>query len=86
MARLTLAVTASGGNHGLAVAYAARASECPAIVYLPHNSPADKIEKIKGWGADVVVGNSEAWVSELSDDDLRKLVTLEAGDETGNGR
>lgn len=48
-------ITASGGNHGLAVAYAARASGCPAVVYLPENTPADKAEKIRGWGAEVVV-------------------------------
>jgi len=30
--------------------------------------------------ADAVVGNSEAWLSELSTDDLRDLVVLEAGD------
>ena len=48
-------ITASGGNHGLAVAYAAQASGCPAVVYLPDNTPAEKAEKIKGWGAKVVV-------------------------------
>ncbi|NNE85829.1 MAG: pyridoxal-phosphate dependent enzyme [Alphaproteobacteria bacterium] len=48
-------ITASGGNHGLAVAYGAHASGCPAVVYLPKNTPADKAEKIRGWGAEVVV-------------------------------
>jgi threonine dehydratase len=48
-------ITASGGNHGLAVAYAAHASDCPAVVYLPENTPAEKAEKIRGWGAEVVV-------------------------------
>jgi threonine dehydratase len=48
-------ITASGGNHGLAVAYGAQASGCPAVIYLPENTPADKAEKIRGWGAEVVV-------------------------------
>ncbi len=48
-------ITASGGNHGLAVAYAAHASGCPAVVFLPENTPADKADKIRGWGAEVVV-------------------------------
>lgn len=48
-------ITASGGNHGLAVAYGAHASGCPAVIYLPENTPADKAEKIRGWGAEVVV-------------------------------
>ena len=48
-------ITASGGNHGLAVAYAAQASGCPAVVYLPENTPDDKAAKIRDWGAEVVV-------------------------------
>src|SRR5579863_10509272 len=32
-------ITASGGNHGLAVAYAARVLGVPATVYLPANAP-----------------------------------------------
>lgn len=47
-------VTASGGNHGLAIAYAAHASGCPAVVYLPENSPSDKAERARAWGAEVV--------------------------------
>ena len=48
-------ITASGGNHGIAVAYAAHASRCPAVVYLPDNAPADKAERIRAWGADVII-------------------------------
>ena len=48
-------ITASGGNHGIAVAYAAHASACPAVVYLPENVPGDKAERIRAWGAEVVV-------------------------------
>ncbi len=48
-------ITASGGNHGLAVAYAANASSCPVVVYLPENTPTAKADKIRGWGAEVVV-------------------------------
>ncbi len=48
-------ITASGGNHGIAVAYAASASACPAVVYLPGNAPGDKAERIRAWGAEVVV-------------------------------
>ncbi len=48
-------ITASGGNHGLAVAYAGWASDCRAVVYLPASSPPGKAEKIKAWGAEVVI-------------------------------
>jgi threonine dehydratase len=46
-------VTASGGNHGLAVAYAARAIGVPAAIYLPGHTPAAKAERMEAWGATV---------------------------------
>ncbi|MBL4721929.1 MAG: threonine/serine dehydratase [Alphaproteobacteria bacterium] len=48
-------ITASGGNHGLAVAYAGRASDTRAVVYLPENAPASKAEKLRKWGAEVII-------------------------------
>ena len=47
-------VTASGGNHGLALAYAARAAGSRAVIHLPENSPPSKAEKLAAWGAEVV--------------------------------
>ncbi len=48
-------ITASGGNHGLAVAYAAQAAGAAATVYLPERAPAAKAEKLRKWGAEVIV-------------------------------
>lgn len=48
-------VTASGGNHGIAVAYAARASGTTATIYLPEIVSAAAIEKLKRWDANVVI-------------------------------
>ncbi len=48
-------ITASGGNHGLAVAYAAWQAETRAIIYLPQSTPAAKADKIAAWGAEVRV-------------------------------
>src|SRR5262249_47484504 len=48
-------ITASGGNHGLGVAYAARVAGVPATVYLPRTVPAEKVRKLKSWGANAVV-------------------------------
>ena len=48
-------ITASGGNHGLAVAYAAHAAGTKAYIYLPEVTPSAKIEKLGAWGAEVVV-------------------------------
>ncbi|WP_368744865.1 threonine/serine dehydratase [Desertibaculum subflavum] len=50
-------VTASGGNHGLGVAYAAANAGVPATIFLPSSTPASKVEKLKAWGADTrIVG------------------------------
>lgn len=46
-------VTASGGNHGLAVARAAHMAGVPATVFLPENAAAAKQEKLRAWGADL---------------------------------
>ena len=46
---------ASGGNHGAAIAYAAQTLGIAAHIFVPASSPQAKIDKIKGYGADVVV-------------------------------
>ncbi|HEY2306868.1 MAG TPA: threonine/serine dehydratase [Streptosporangiaceae bacterium] len=48
-------VAASGGNHGAAVAFAARALGIPARIYVPHVSSPAKIARIRSYGADLVV-------------------------------
>lgn len=47
-------VTASGGNHGLGVAYAGWRLGVPVTIYLAHNTPAIKAQLLEGWGARVV--------------------------------
>ncbi len=47
-------VTASGGNHGLAVATAARLLGVPATVFVPENAPAAKTRRIEAAGAKLV--------------------------------
>jgi threonine dehydratase len=49
-------VAASGGNHGAAVAYAARSLGIPARVFVPTISSPSKITRIREYGADLVVG------------------------------
>jgi len=53
-------VTASGGNHGLAVAYAGWATGVPATIFLPRSVAADKIARLDAWGARVVIAG-EVW-------------------------
>jgi threonine dehydratase len=49
-------IAASGGNHGLAVAYAARQLRVPATIFVPAVCAATKQERIRSLGADLVVG------------------------------
>jgi threonine dehydratase len=48
-------VAASGGNHGAAVAYAAMRLGRPAKIFVPTISSAAKVQRIRGYGADLVV-------------------------------
>ena len=49
-------VAASGGNHGAAVAYAAGKLGIPATIFVPGVSSAAKIDRIRGYGARLVIG------------------------------
>jgi len=49
-------VAASGGNHGAAVAYAARTLGLPAAIFVPRISSPAKVEAIRSQGAELVVG------------------------------
>ena len=54
-------IAASGGNHGAAVAYAARVLGHRAEIYVPEPTPALKLKRLAQYGADVVaVGASYA--------------------------
>jgi threonine dehydratase len=66
-------VAASGGNHGAAVAYAAQKLGKPARIYVPTVSSPAKIERIRSYGAELVVtgeryadalAESEKWAAE----------------------
>jgi threonine dehydratase len=66
-------VAASGGNHGAAVAFAAMKLGIPAKIFVPTVASPEKIERIRGYGAELVVtgeryaealGASEHWAAE----------------------
>jgi threonine dehydratase len=48
-------VTASAGNHGQAVAWAAREAGVQATIYMPQDAPMAKIDATKSYGAEVVL-------------------------------
>ncbi|WP_376703026.1 threonine/serine dehydratase [Mesorhizobium sp. ISC25] len=51
-------VAASGGNHGAAVAYAAMRLGHKATIFVPEVSPPAKLDRIRGYGAELVVGGA----------------------------
>jgi threonine dehydratase len=66
-------VAASGGNHGAAVAFAAQQLGIPARIFVPTVSSPEKMARIRGCGADLVVTGelysdalaaSEAWAAQ----------------------
>ena len=66
-------VAASGGNHGAAVAFAAHKLGVPATIFVPTVSSPAKMERIRGYGANLVVTGdryddaltaSRAWAAE----------------------
>ncbi len=58
-------VTASTGNHGLAVAWAADRFGTSATIVLPTSVPSFKADRIRAYGADVV-GEGDDWNASLS--------------------
>ena len=48
-------VAASGGNHGVAVAFAAKKFNVPAKIYVPTVASKTKMERIRSYGAELVV-------------------------------
>ncbi|WP_433389205.1 threonine ammonia-lyase [Micromonospora sp. KLBMP9576] len=48
-------VTHSSGNHGLALAYAARAAGVPCRIVVPEGAPAVKVDRIRALGVEVLL-------------------------------
>lgn len=67
-------IAASGGNHGAAVAYAARALDIKAEIFVPAATPATKVNRIAGYGARVVQGG-EAYADALAACRVRQAET-----------
>ena len=61
-------LTASGGNHGLGVAYAGWIKHVPVTIYLGGNTPPIKKKKLEGWGAKAIM------VGEVWDDANREAL------------
>ena len=67
-------IAASGGNHGAAVAYAARTLGLTAEIFVPSGTPAAKLARIAGYGARVVQGG-ETYAEALTASRCRQAET-----------
>jgi threonine dehydratase len=68
-------VAASAGNHGQAVAWAAREAGAPATIFMPQDSPMAKVDATRNYGARIEL------VGEMFDEAL--AAALEAVEQTG---
>jgi threonine dehydratase len=63
-------VAASAGNHGQAVAWAAREAGIPARIYVPEDAPMAKVEACRTYGSELIMGGKsfeEALAAALGD-------------------
>jgi threonine dehydratase len=63
-------VAASAGNHGQAVAWAAREAGIPARIYVPEDAPMAKVEACRTYGSELIMGGKsfeEALTAALAD-------------------
>jgi threonine dehydratase len=67
-------ITASGGNHGAAVAFAARRLGVKAEIFVPAITPATKVDRIAGYGARVIQGG-DAYADALAASRVRQVET-----------
>ncbi|MGH3116202.1 MAG: threonine ammonia-lyase [Gaiellales bacterium] len=58
-------VAASAGNHGQAVAWAAREAGIPARIYVPQDAPMAKVEACRTYGSELIMGG-ESFEAALS--------------------
>lgn len=67
-------ITASGGNHGAAVAYAAQTLGVNAEIFVPTATPLTKVNRIRSYGARVIAGG-DAYADALAASRERQLET-----------
>lgn len=85
-------IAASGGNAGLAVAYAARELDLTARIVVPTSTPAVKVDRLRALGADVVLAGAfyaDAYVAALAASEETGAALVHAYDQpevaAGNG-
>jgi threonine dehydratase len=77
-------VAASGGNHGVAVAFAANVLAKPARIFVPTIASQEKIDRIRSYGAELTIGGSRYSDALLASDKWARetgALTLHAYDQ-----
>ena len=77
-------VAASGGNHGAAVAYAAQQLGVSATIFVPRISSAAKMERIRSYGAELVVTGetyADALAASVAWSEGRDVMSVHAFDQ-----
>jgi threonine dehydratase len=75
-------VAVSGGNHGQAVAYAARSLALKSLVIMPEGTPANYVEAARGYGAEVkFASNANAAFAAVADYEAQGWVYIHPFDD-----
>ena len=69
-------ITYSSGNHGQAVAYAAKEFGVRAVIVMPETAPAVKVEGVKRWGGEVVFAGRTSEDRRIKAEELAKKESL----------
>lgn len=69
-------ITLSAGNHGLALAYAARLVGTPCVVVIRDDAPMTKLTAIRRYGAEIVLVKLDEWQRRLEEEQQRRNLHL----------
>ena len=75
-ARARGVITYSSGNHGQAVAFAAKQFGVRAVIVMPETTPAVKIEGVKRWGGEVVFAGTTSEDRRIKAEEIAKREQL----------
>lgn len=59
-------VTASSGNHGMAVAHALQQTGSKGTIYLPETAPPVKVRDLRAYGVEIVIGGDDCVKAEMA--------------------
>lgn len=65
-------ITFSSGNHGQAVAYAAKQFGVRAVIVMPETAPAVKVDGVKRWGGEVVLAGRTSEDRRITAEEMAK--------------